>query len=812
MLKVEDYIHILRLRKWVVLSCLLIGMLVAGVVFVVLPKVYSSSTLIVVENQKIPENYVRGVVAGNVQERLILIQQIVLSRSLLSNIIEEFKLYRDVVDSSGLETAIEYMRTKIKISTVGRGEKVEAFSLSFMNENPLTAMKVVSKLASQFIEENLKMREQLVEGATQFLEQEVESAKANLDAKERAISEFKAKRMGELPEQLESNLRALDRAQADLTSTDDALRKFVERLGIMEKAITDLEMISKDINEYKGLGSDTPKTSGSALGNSLNARLVGDPLVVRLRQLEQTLATLSGEYKDTYPDVIQVRQEIQKIKAQLIEKQNEMMAQGEAQAANQQPVEENRLPQRISRNDPSSETYLLGLITQREEVKAEIASLKSKKRALVERIKLYERRVDRIPTTQQEILAILRDAENMQRNYQSLLDKKLNARVAENLEKRQKGEQFRVVDPANLPTKPASPNPWIVFLGGVVGGLGLAGASTWWLDFRNLPFRRPEEIESALELPTLATIPHMSSLHWPEENPKSLEAPKRPQWVQWLEGPKKAARRILAAIPWKRKAVSEKRTPAVIQANRNALGAEQFRVLAGRIIQLRDKKGACVMAVTSSVAGEGKTTLSMGLAVTLARDFLEETVLIDGDMRNPSIGARLGIEEEKGLMNVISGECELDKALYQHEQPTLKILPAGTSNVDRIGLPATRLFIPKILDNLRHRGVIVILDGPPILPMADMNLYSEIVDGIVLVVKAVQTPQQVVVEALDFLTGGNVEGAVLNGVVDLNREYYKGYSQSRYTIVETPPIFSLSDSSRADRAFGQSSDKSHNGN
>ena len=143
----------------------------------------------------------------------------------------------------------------------------------------------------------------------------------------------------------------------------------------------------------------------------------------------------------------------------------------------------------------------------------------------------------------------------------------------------------------------------------------------------------------------------------------------------------------------------------------------------------------------------------------------------------------MGLQDERGLINVLAGECTLDEALYQHTHPNLRILSAGTVEHGGRGLTATRVGMQELLADLRRRGVIVILDAPPILPMADMNLFSEVVDGIVLVVRAEQTPQVVVAEALRFLSGGSIEGVVLNDLVTPRHQYY-----GRYAIAEQPPV------------------------
>ncbi|MGH7184333.1 MAG: GumC family protein, partial [Nitrospiraceae bacterium] len=208
---IREYWTIIVRRKWLVISSFLVGVTIASVLCVALPKSYRSSTSILIEDQKIPDDYVKGIGGASIQERLTMIQQQVMSRTLLSQIIDEFKLYGRQVKRTGLESAIEGMRKEIKVETVGttgvRGKSVEAVTISYAHEHPMTAMQVTAKLASLFIEENLKVREQLVTGVSVFLEQELHDAKTALEAQERAISLYKTKYMGLLPEQMEANLR-----------------------------------------------------------------------------------------------------------------------------------------------------------------------------------------------------------------------------------------------------------------------------------------------------------------------------------------------------------------------------------------------------------------------------------------------------------------------------------------------------------------------------------------------------------------------------------------------------------------------------
>src|SRR5438552_262762 len=223
-LTISDYWDIAVRRKWLIMGTICVCLGIAGLLCLVLPKTYRSTTLILVEGQKIPESYVKGIIESNIEGRLIMIKQQVMSRTMLSRVVDEFKLYQAEVARDGVEGVIERMRNSVKVETVGNAlasKSVEAFSISFEDRDPTVAMKVTSRLAAQFIEENLKVREQFVEGASEFLEQELAKSKGGLEAQEQVISDYKKRHMGELPQQMEASLRALDRLQDELNRTSE---------------------------------------------------------------------------------------------------------------------------------------------------------------------------------------------------------------------------------------------------------------------------------------------------------------------------------------------------------------------------------------------------------------------------------------------------------------------------------------------------------------------------------------------------------------------------------------------------------------
>lgn len=757
-------------KKWLALAIFFLAMSVATVLCFILPKTYRSSTLIVVEDQKIPENYVKGIVGSNIEERLTMIQQQVMSRTLLSQVIEEFKLYQDEVRKEGIETVVERVRKGIKVEmfgTTGAGGRgsIEAFKISFAHENPILAMKVTAKVASQFIEQNLKVREQLVEGASEFIEQELNFAKTRLESQEQAISAFKSKYMGELPGQTEANLRALDRLQSDRTAITEALSRLNDRLGMVEKAM----------KEYETTGVTSP-------GVPIAPGRGGDPVTIRLKELERNLATLTAEYKDNYPDIISTKQEIEKVKAQLAGRADD----GESRTESNVPI------------DP----YLRELHKQRDEIKIDIAALKERQVRLTGQMKDFEGRVERSPAREQELMILLRDYGNLQENYRTLLDKRLNARVAENLEKRQKGEQFLIIDPANLPQKPETPDVLKIMLMGLAIGCGLGVGAPIALEQFQPAFRKSEDVESLLGLPILASIPlfhtafgisartstkllgHVGTLPPPNQSVPALYLEKRDSesngnghkvqangtgrawmrpWAKW-----KAAQASAEEFPVELNLVSKWRPWSVV--------TEQFRVAATRLTLMQGNRGSTVIIVTSAVKGEGKSAVAVNLGYVLARDLGKSTLIIDADLKRPVVHGYMGNTLAPGLQDLLAGEQAVDACLHPQGELPLWVMPSGTPAAQTIELSKINR-LNEIITQLRGRFDYIILDAPPILPLADMHVLSGMADVVALVIRAGITRQAVVQKALATLKPVTAPCIVLNG---LQAEVVPYYMQEGY--------------------------------
>lgn len=742
--RIQEYWGVVIRRKWVVIACILAGIAIGVGLCLVLPKSYRSSTEILIEDQKIPDEYVKGIGVGNIEARLVMIQQQVMSRGLLTQILEEYKLYEGLIQREGLDVAVEKLRKAIKVETVRspdpRKRTVEAVNISFADENPMTAMKVTAKLASLFIEENLKDKEQLVTGVSAFLEQELEEAKKALEAQEQAISQYKTKYVGLLPEQIESNLRTLDRLQMELNAANDMLHTRTDKLNSLDRSI----------NEYQasvvpgGVESDGQKFARKDL----------DPLITRLRQLEQKLTTLRAEWKETYPDITDTKQEILSLKEQLGEKYGTPYTDQDGAVVQETLV--------TGRKDlpPDFYIYLRELKTQRQDILTELSSLKTRRERLLQLIKETERRVEQTPVREQELMILVRDYENRQKNYQALLDKRLNAHVAVNLEKRQKGEQFRILDPANVPQKPETPNQLQIILAGLLGGSGMGIVLAFGLDHVNPTFRRREDVEHLPGVRVLATVP--------------LFAPA-PDQVSTGKG----SEVLVAKSSTATRMPTKKAIPhwgLVAKWQPGSIAAEQYRMAATRMVLSIEKRRSTVIEITSALEGEGKTTTVVNLGYTIARDLGRQTLLIDCDLRRPALHHYVSLSARAGLLDLLDGTAATEECVSTIDETSCSVMTVGRSRGELNELGRIEQ-LREVLPQLRTRFQYIIINTPPVLASATMGSLVSLADEVVMVIKAGSSPQHVVQKAFTLLGLTGEKYALLNGVDEHSLPHYLyGYS------------------------------------
>jgi polysaccharide chain length determinant protein (PEP-CTERM system associated) len=365
------------------------------------------------------------------------------------------------------------MRTNIAITVTGGS----TFSITYTGENPYVVQQVTNKLASLFIDENLKVREEQAEGTAEFLESELERVKKKLEEQEGQLRAFKQKYMGELPSQLDANLRTLDRLQMEKIALDEQLRKAKESFELMSQ----IDLFG--LGEIEGIPAEGP----------------GD---ARLQALKGRLADLLRTYKENYPDVVVLKREIAQLEAEI-----------ERKRAEEPPKSLTREPVVEVQKAPETE------------FSSTIASLRQRIDEVTKEIRRYQERVDNTFLREQQLAVILRDYDTISKTYQGLLDKRQNARIAENLERRQKGEIFRILDPAELPERPFKPNRRLLIALGCLLGLG-SGIGLALVREQLDPSIRSETdlVQATTGIPLLSVIPFVLTVP-PPARPKKKSIP-----------------------------------------------------------------------------------------------------------------------------------------------------------------------------------------------------------------------------------------------------------------------------------------------
>jgi uncharacterized protein involved in exopolysaccharide biosynthesis len=234
----EDLLRIAWRRKWFILLPFVAVSLGAVIVTERLPNRYRSETLILVVPQRVPESYVRSTVTARIEDRLLSIQQQILSRSRLERVIDDFNLYPEVRQKLAMEDIVDRMRTDIEGPLIERGD---AFRVGYVSTDAILAQKVTQRLASLFIEENLRDRSVLAEGTNQFLDAQLEDARQRLVEHEKKLEIYRRQYAGQLPNQVDTNLQAIQTARIQFQTLAESTNRDMERRITLERQIVDLE-------------------------------------------------------------------------------------------------------------------------------------------------------------------------------------------------------------------------------------------------------------------------------------------------------------------------------------------------------------------------------------------------------------------------------------------------------------------------------------------------------------------------------------------------------------------------------------------
>jgi polysaccharide chain length determinant protein (PEP-CTERM system associated) len=485
--KPADAFDILRRRYWMLLVPFAIVSAGTAIIARRLPVLYQSQAVIQVVPQRVPENYVKATVTTRIEDRLESIKQQILSRTRLEQVIQEFNLYPDARRVDIMENVVDRMRTAVRVEVNKSGD---SFTVSYRGSDPTVVTKVTASLAAQFVDESLHDREQLYEGTDQFLESQLQDARRRLEDQEQKLAAYRMKYAGQLPTQEGANLQALAGNQMQLQQLADADNRDTDRRLMLERALKDLEL-EKDTPVEPTASTTAPSTPDAApLGN-----------VQTLDAAKKGLAQLRQRYSDNWPDV-------QALKRYVDDLQKKVDAE-----ALQQPLTAPATSDSAAAASPAvaRQTKIRGLQADLKEIDRQMAARQLDEKRLKDNAVVLQQRVDAVPARESEMTELTRDYATLSGLYTSLLAKKEDSKLASNLERRQIGEQFKLIDPARVPEKPVSPDRPSINMYGMTVGLALGLGMIVLLEYRDSTFKNDGEIRDLLELPVLAIVPIMQS-------------------------------------------------------------------------------------------------------------------------------------------------------------------------------------------------------------------------------------------------------------------------------------------------------------
>lgn len=518
----DDYWAIVRRRRWWILLPLSVCWLVVWIVSWLLPATYQSDALILVEQQKVPEQYVVPNVSVSLQERLQSMTQQILSRTRLQATIDRFHLYardRGLMSKFQSTDPVELMRRDIQIELVsapGRPGELTAFKIRYSAGSPELAQQVNSELTTLFIDENLKSQQQLSASTTAFLDGQLVEARAKLAEQEAKVRAFKATHLGSLPNQLASNVQIMSGLQSQLQATQHAVESAEQQKLYLQSLLQQYQSVQDSL--VSGDSTVTPP----------------EALEAELKTLRVHLADARSKYTDSYPDVVALKDQIAKTEQLKKEIEDEIAAKQQESADVAADASESRpASMRNGTLNP-----MMQIQSQLKVNQMEIENLHQQERKIQSELTEYQARLNGTPQTEQELADISRGYEESQVNYNSLLQKQMQSQLATSLEQRQQGQQFRIIDPPSLPYKPSAPNRVLVSLGGLILGLAVGTVLTAVVELTDARVRHEKDLQGLVPARVLVGIPRLST---PEEDHRLLRR-------LWLERAAIAAVLVFIAL------------------------------------------------------------------------------------------------------------------------------------------------------------------------------------------------------------------------------------------------------------------------
>jgi polysaccharide chain length determinant protein (PEP-CTERM system associated) len=522
---IEDYIDMLRrYRSWII-GPMFAGLVLAVVVAFMWPDTYISQAVMRITPQQVPENLIPSVLNTQMAERLNAMQQEILSRTSLQELIQRpsLDLYKRERQRLPLEDIIQDMRNRyIKIqmmetpSSGGERRFASAFLIQFSYTDRYKAQAVVRELVTKFTEQNVTVQRNQATLTTSFLADELKTAKENLDRLDAEILKFKSENQGRLPEQLPANIQSLQGLRMELNQINEAINRDNQEKMFQESTLQSLK------NQTSFISNNLEDTVGNQTTAVKNERLIR--LNQAIQEGKSNLAGLKQTFTEDYPDI-----KTMQARLAALEKERDDLEKQEIERAATAPAE----PATRRVTNPQMQKSLQDVQSQTAatQVRIQAATMDIEERTrqrseLEKQIVGIQSRIEMSPPLEQRYAALLRDYDLAKQNYSEMVKRQEASNTAQNLEEHKAGQNLEVLDPASLPEAPAEPNRLaIAGIGtmlGLVAGILLAGGR----EVKNTSLKNLKDVRAYTNLPVLSSIPLL-------ENALLVRRKRRLFWLAW---------------------------------------------------------------------------------------------------------------------------------------------------------------------------------------------------------------------------------------------------------------------------------------
>jgi polysaccharide chain length determinant protein (PEP-CTERM system associated) len=477
--KPEEFVQIFRKRIWLV--AVPWAIIAAGTAAFgrLLPDEYRSVATIQVVPPRVPDAIMKESRTASLTDRLRATEAMIFSRTRLEHLVKEFNLYPEQQKTQIMEDIVARMRRDIKSAPL----KGDVFQVQYTGRHPITVMKVTERLAALFLEESLKDGQRRAEGTSSFVEAEVEEKHRQLLEMEERLTKFKLQNSGELPTQVGSNMAAVSSLQSQLQQNSISLNQDNSRRIQLERIIADLESQPDAVATVSTTGPDPTTMTGSA----------AQKLAAAEAQLN---AAIARGLKPTSIDYQRAERLVARYKKEADAEALKTPLSGTGAGA----------PALTPR-----EKQLAGYREELQGLKTNIAAREAEEKRIRAKAGEYQAKVDRTPLREAELTELQREYDTIKGIYEGLVGKREAASMSVNLQRRQIGEQFVLLDPAQVPQKPSAPDRMLINLFGLVAGLIVGLSLVALLEYRDSTFKTDSELGGVLALPVLAVVPLMLS-------------------------------------------------------------------------------------------------------------------------------------------------------------------------------------------------------------------------------------------------------------------------------------------------------------